>query len=193
MTTETMLDHVEALIVDWDGSVVDSQQANFTALSDTLRPHGIQLDRDWYRQRAGLSIIDLLREVAAIHGDLPTTEVIAASRQQLLTGLHLLRPVPATIDLLHSAHERGLPCAVASGAVRTLVAAGIRALRLDHAFAAVVTREDVEHGKPAPDLYLRAADTPSMESPLPERPACRGRWASNPRPDGYAATPADAC
>jgi beta-phosphoglucomutase-like phosphatase (HAD superfamily) len=124
MITDNVLDDIEAVIVDWDGTVVDSQQANFTALNHALRPHGVQLDRHWYRQHAGLSIVDLLTEVAAVHGELPTTTIIAASRQQLLTNLHHLQPVPATIELLDRAQDRGLPCAVASGAIRPLVAGG---------------------------------------------------------------------
>lgn len=157
MIIDEALDGIDAVIVDWDGTVVDSQQANYHALNQALRPHGVYLDRTWYRDHAGLSIVDLLTEIIAVHGELPTTEIVATSRQRLLAGLDQLRPVPATIELLDHAQDRGLPCAVASGAIRPLVAGGISALHLAHLFAAVVTREDVHHGKPAPDLYLRAA------------------------------------
>jgi HAD superfamily hydrolase (TIGR01509 family) len=157
MITEDILDGVDAVIVDWDGTVAESQHVNFTALNQALHPHGVQLDRHWYRERAGLSIIDLLSEIVAVHGDLPTADVIAASRRQLLAGLHQLQPVPATVDLLERAHDRGLPCAVASGAVLPLVIGGIRVLRLGHLFTAVITGEEVPNGKPAPDLYLHAA------------------------------------
>lgn len=47
--------------------------------------------------------------------------------------------------------------AVASGAAGVLVNAGLEALDLRELFHAVVTREDVAHGKPAPDAFLEAA------------------------------------
>lgn len=164
METDDVLDSIAAVIVDWDGTVVDSQQANFTALNHALRPYRVKVDQQWYRQHVGMSITDLLTEVAAVHGELPTTKIIAASRQRLLANLHQLQPIPATIDLLDHAHDRGLPCAVASGASRTLVEGGMQALHLAHLFAAVITREDVHHGKPAPDLYLHAATTLGVQA-----------------------------
>jgi HAD superfamily hydrolase (TIGR01509 family) len=157
MITHELLADVEAVIVDWDGTVVDSRQANFTALNDALRPYNVQVDRTWYREHAGLSIVDLLAEVVAVHGDLPITTIIAASRTQLLADIDQLRLVPVTIDLLNRARDRGIPCAVASNAIRPLVAGGISALQLGHLFAAIVTREDVRQGKPDPDPYLHAA------------------------------------
>lgn len=158
MMVDELLDGVDMVIVDWDGTVVDSQQANYTAINQALRPYGLTIDLAWYRLRTGLSIADLLTEITVVHGDLPTNEIISASRQQQLASLNQLRPIPATIELLDAAKTRGLRCAVASGAANVLVHGAIDALHLHHLFAAIVTREDVEHGKPAPDLYLRAAE-----------------------------------
>jgi beta-phosphoglucomutase-like phosphatase (HAD superfamily) len=50
-----------------------------------------------------------------------------------------------------------LPLAVASGGIRRLVDKTLAALDLSHCFQAVMTAEDVVHGKPAPDLFLAAA------------------------------------
>lgn len=71
--------------------------------------------------------------------------------------MHRITPVACVVSLLRVARRAGLPCAVASGASRLLVHPGIEALRLMDEFAAVVAREDVTHGKPAPDLFAEAA------------------------------------
>ena len=60
-------------------------------------------------------------------------------------------------SLLYVARRAGLACAVASGASRALVGPGLQALGLAGEFAAVVAREDVARGKPAPDLFAEAA------------------------------------
>ncbi|WP_327059440.1 HAD family hydrolase [Kitasatospora sp. YST-16] len=50
-----------------------------------------------------------------------------------------------------------VPLAVASGGTRRTVEATLRHLGLDGLFARVVTRDEVERGKPAPDVFLLAA------------------------------------
>lgn len=64
--------------------------------------------------------------------------------------------IACVVALLHAARQAGVRCAVASAASRVLIHPGLDALGLRYEFAAVVTREDVTHGKPAPDLYLTA-------------------------------------
>ena len=53
--------------------------------------------------------------------------------------------------------EAGLPCAVATSASAATAHAHLARAGLRHRFAAVVTRDDVAHGKPHPDSFLRAA------------------------------------
>jgi beta-phosphoglucomutase-like phosphatase (HAD superfamily) len=147
---------IDAVIFDFDGTLADTTPRHEQALRAALQPHGLGLDHDWYRRHAGLSIHDLL---AALPGGrpLPHDEIIRQSRAYLLATVHSITPIACAVSLLSAARGAGLPCAVASGASRLLIHPGIDALGLRHAFAAVVVREDVTHGKPAPDLYLAAA------------------------------------
>jgi HAD superfamily hydrolase (TIGR01509 family) len=149
-------DGIEAMVFDFDGTLADTTPSHEQALRAALQPHGLDLDHDWYRQHVGLSIHDLL---ATLPGgrQLPHDEIIRQSRTYLLATVHSITPIGCVVSLLRAARRAGLPCAVASGASRLLVHPGIDALGLRHAFAAVVAREDVTHGKPAPDLYLAAA------------------------------------
>ncbi|WP_392667663.1 hypothetical protein [Streptomyces sp. LN785] len=40
----------DALVMDWDGTLVDSQPLNFRSLAAALAPHGVALDQLWYRE-----------------------------------------------------------------------------------------------------------------------------------------------
>lgn len=115
------------------------------------------LDPAWYRARTGLSIGDLLDELPDA-SRLDRDAIIAASRSQLLGCLDSIEPVPAVLDLVRLAVEHRIPCAIASGTTGALVHPGLDALGHTGLFAAVVVREDVARGKPAPDLFLTAAD-----------------------------------
>ncbi|MBR8742584.1 HAD family phosphatase [Nocardiopsis sp. MG754419] len=154
--TPAIPDGVEALILDFDGTLADTTPGHERALRAALRPHGVDLDAHWYRSHVGLSIHDLL---AALPGGehLPHEEIIRRSRGHLSALLHTIAPLSCVVALLRAARRAHLPCAVASGAARLLVEPGIRALGLEQEFATVVTREDAPRGKPAPDLYLTAA------------------------------------
>ncbi|MEU6562615.1 HAD family hydrolase [Nocardia nova] len=149
-------DNVAALIVDFDGTLADTTDSHEQALREALQPYGIDLDHHWYRDHVGLSINELLTELpgAAL---LPHEQIIHRSRTRLLATVDTITPIACVVSLLHAARGAGLPCAVASGASRILVDPGIETLGLAGEFAAVVTREDVLHAKPAPDLFAEAA------------------------------------
>jgi beta-phosphoglucomutase-like phosphatase (HAD superfamily) len=152
-----MLAQVGGLIVDYDGTFADTEPVRQTALARALALHGSQLDPAWYRARTGLSIGDLLGQLPdASHLD--HDAIIAASRSQLLGCLDHIKPVPSVLHLVRLAVEHGIPCAIASGTSGALVRPGLDRLGHTGLFAAVVVREDVAQGKPAPDLFLAAAD-----------------------------------
>ncbi|MFJ1708719.1 HAD family hydrolase [Kitasatospora sp. NPDC088346] len=153
-----LLGDAQAVIVDWDGTVVDNTAARLAALRAALEPHDLAVPVDRYRQLAGLPVRDV---IAALATDVSLTipaleEVVARSRAALLTGPDP-DPIPCTLDLLHAALGVGIPVAVASSAAAVLVHHGIHRLGLTEVLPVVVTLDDVAQGKPAPDAYLEAA------------------------------------
>jgi beta-phosphoglucomutase-like phosphatase (HAD superfamily) len=149
-------DGIEAVVLDFDGTLADTTPSHEQALSEALQPYGLDLDHDWYLRHAGLSIRDLLAELPGAR-QLPSEEIIRQSRARLLATVRHITPVGCVATLLRAARRAGLPCAIASGASRLLVQPGLEALSLSGEFAAVVAREDAPRGKPAPDLYIEAA------------------------------------
>ena len=69
-----------------------------------------------------------------------------------------LQPVPGVIDFIRNARASGIKLAVATSADAFKMRVNLEALGLDPAhFSALVTGEDIEHKKPAPDIFLAAA------------------------------------
>lgn len=147
---------VQALVLDFDGTLADTRRSHEEALRAALHAYGVALDPGWYGRHIGLSIHDLL---AVLPGgqDLPHDEIIQSSRAHLLGAVDTITPIPCVVELLQQARRVGLPCAVASGASRLLVEPGLDALGLRQAFTVVVAREDVTRGKPDPELFAMAA------------------------------------
>lgn len=149
-------DGIEALVLDFDGTLADTTPSHEQALREALQPHCLDLDHGWYLRHAGLSIRDLLAELPGAQR-LPHDEIIRQSRTHLLAAIRDITPVDCVATLLRAARHAGLPCAIASGGSRLLVQPGLEALGLSAEFDAVVAREDAPRGKPAPDLYIEAA------------------------------------
>jgi beta-phosphoglucomutase-like phosphatase (HAD superfamily) len=144
----------DALIVDWDGTVVDSQPLNFRCLAQTLRDHGVVLQETWYRERLGTSVDGLMAELGVA---VPVQEVLVRCGEMIIRDIASLRPFAPVVGWVREARAAGLRCAVASGGGGAVVRAGIKVTGLSPLFDAVVTREDADRGKPAPDLFLEAA------------------------------------
>jgi beta-phosphoglucomutase-like phosphatase (HAD superfamily) len=150
----------EALLFDWDGTLVDSQYANFRAMAEALAPHGVTLRQDWFDARAGISSPDMIHallEESGVRLDHPVGDLVAARDQCFLENVAQIRVHQDVADVVHAC-QGSLPMAVASGGSRRIIETTLRHLPLRDCFAALVTRDEVQRGKPAPDIFLQAAD-----------------------------------
>lgn len=70
---------------------------------------------------------------------------------------------PGAREILANCRQKGLRTAIATSSRRRLVEHNLRSTGLVGAFDAIVTGKDVEHGKPAPDIFLLAASKLGLE------------------------------
>jgi beta-phosphoglucomutase family hydrolase len=148
-----------AAIFDLDGVLVDSEPNHFAAERDLLADYGVEFTEAVKRPYIGRSNRDVLVEFAARHG-IPDTVDDLLTRKNLayleLTRRHV-DGYPGTREILLGLRADGLPTALASGSSPDVIAAVLAALDLRDAFDVVVSADQVERGKPAPDLFLEAA------------------------------------
>ncbi|MBP2707987.1 HAD family phosphatase [Microbispora sp. RL4-1S] len=148
-----------ALLFDWDGTLVDTQPANYLAMAGALAEEGVRLDQEWFDARTGLSSAEMVGVLARERGiglRRSIAEIVADRDERFLRTAHEIRVHPEIGAVVSSFHGR-LPMAVASGGARKVIETTLRHLPIRHRFGTLVTRDDVERGKPAPDIFLRAA------------------------------------
>ncbi|MEX0786540.1 MAG: HAD family phosphatase, partial [Dehalococcoidia bacterium] len=152
----------QAVVFDMDGVLVDSEPAFHEAVNELLAPIGKQVPWEDYLSLIGTSTSHTWRGVLQIVGLDPAEAQPYAERygDTLLEVLGRKRELlPGVRELLDELRARGLPAGMATSSRQAWVEALMGGVGLPiETFDAVVWREQVERGKPAPDLYLRAAE-----------------------------------
>lgn len=149
-----------AVIFDLDGVLADSEPAHLRAINNVLSRYGCQLSHEAARAQMGLGLEDCLRMTLEATGVALTPERLAREyNAELLDVLSRgSEPLPGAIELVARLRELGVPVAVASSSMPAWIEATLAGLGLAGQFDAVVSGETVARPKPAPDIYLHAAE-----------------------------------
>lgn len=129
------------------------------ALRDTLDSQGIRLTQADYHSITGISLPDTWRWLHD-HRGLAEPLVTWQPRYEhaVLAAVHgSLIPTPGARALVAALQADGIPLGLASSSQRAWVDATQETLGLSTAFDSITTAQEVASGKPAPDIYLRAA------------------------------------
>jgi HAD superfamily hydrolase (TIGR01509 family) len=156
----------QAVIFDNDGLLLDTEDAWTRAEETLFARRGRTFTLEHKRSLIGSAGADAARKLEAMldlpgEGEALMEEMHELVMEVALAGVELR---PGALDLLERLRGAGVPIAVASNSrrefvERTLGSAGL----LDGRFQAVISAEDVEHPKPAPDIYLEACRRLSAE------------------------------
>jgi HAD superfamily hydrolase (TIGR01509 family) len=149
-----------AVIFDMDGVLADSEPAFFDAVNLTLEPTGKQIAWDAYKRLLGTSTEVTWREVLTML-DLPV-EIDAYLPRFNAVLLDCLRqpraPLPGVVAVIDELDRRNVPFAVATSSIRPWFDAVMESTGLVGRFAVSVTADMIARPKPAPEIYLRAAE-----------------------------------
>ena len=153
-----------AVIFDMDGLMLDSERAIIACLAEAARERGHDLPELLWLSMVGHS--------EAVCRHLLDEAVGEAERERILQHSHVLYDAvvaagmphrPGIIEMLDFLQVQGIPRAVATSTRRPLALKKLEAAGLLTRFDAICTSSDVEHPKPAPDIYLLAARSLGIE------------------------------
>jgi HAD superfamily hydrolase (TIGR01509 family) len=147
-----------AVIFDCDGTLVDSEPLARTAWERALLPYGYALTDADAEASVGLPYPRVHAYFAA-RAALPDAGAFWTEfTSELFTLIDSdLVPFPDAIAAAHALRAQGVPLAVASSSPRERLERTLGRAGLLDAFDVVVSGDEVEHGKPAPDMFLLAA------------------------------------
>ncbi len=149
-----------AVVFDLDGVLWDGEPLYHEAFNVVLAPYGCTVTKDDYSNIIGHSVEaawDWVLKRFEITED-PASFLHRYNEAVLKLLANPIEPLPGVRELLSELRRRRTPVGLASASLRQWVDATIRGLELDDAFDATVSASEVSRSKPAPDLYLTAAE-----------------------------------
>ena len=150
---------IRAVAFDLDGLMFNTEDVFDLAGTEFLRRRGMEMTdviRDGMIGRRPPEAFAHLKKHTGIDG--PMEELLAETWGLFNTMLdEHLRPMPFLFDLLDHLDRLGLPKAVATSSPRSHLEGLLSRFDLLPRFTAALTMEDVERGKPDPDIYLKTA------------------------------------
>lgn len=150
---------IRALILDFDGLILDTETSCFAAWRALFAEHGATYTLEDYLVIVGTT--NAARDpVALLHERTGRTHDRDVLRERLRAlehaRNHTLTPLPGVVALLDQARALGLRLAVASSSSRGWVEGHLRTQGLFERFETLVNRNDTLRPKPEPDIYLEA-------------------------------------
>jgi HAD superfamily hydrolase (TIGR01509 family) len=152
--------HVDAVVFDCDGLLVDTETCWSRAETAIFAEHGHSFGPDQKKIVIGRTLEAAGAAMADYFGR-PGEGPLLARRLHDLVAVELAGgadALPGAADLVRGLHGR-IPIAVASNSPRPFVDAALSSAGLADLFEHVIAAGDVIHPKPAPDLYLAACAT----------------------------------
>lgn len=149
-----------ALIVDWDGVIVDSSRQHERSWEQLAVEEGYRLPEEHFKRGFGMKNHTIISELLGWTRDPRRLERMSRRKETLYRqivrdeGLSL---IAGARELLQRLQAAGIPCAVGSSTPRDNLTFAIAHLGLQGCFAALVAAEDVTRGKPDPEVFLSAA------------------------------------
>ena len=148
-----------ALLFDLDGTLAETDSLHLPTWVDVLRPYGIEVDEEFYRQRiSGRSNSKIVEDLLP---DLSTEEsrkLADAKEASFRERAHELEPLPGLLDFMREGKSRNLSLALVTNAPEENVEAILLALELRGLFDEVVLSDEVGLVKPDPAPYNAALE-----------------------------------
>lgn len=154
---------LKAVLLDMDGTLVDSESVHFNIWNDLLAPFGVQYDEATFCQRfSGRPTLEAAKEVVTNYGltispEQLTDDKYAAFGRFVSTNLPAFMPHAKAV--LEQVKASGLKMALVTGSAKDEAYPILKGYGIFDWFDCVVTKDDVNNPKPAGDPYQLALDT----------------------------------
>ncbi|MGA7819388.1 MAG: HAD family phosphatase [Candidatus Sulfotelmatobacter sp.] len=149
-----------AVLWDMDGTLVDSAEYHWQAWRDTMAQERSPITHEQFLATFGQRNDSILRQWLGERATPELIERIGSAKEaiyrQHVRG-HGIAPLPGALEWVNRLHRQGWRQAIASAAPRANIETILDVLQASGCFQAIVSADDVQRGKPDPEVFLTAA------------------------------------
>lgn len=147
-------------IFDWDGVIIDSSRQHDLGWQALAAEMGRTLPPNFFLKSFGMKNQRVFRELLDWTLDPKEIERLSQRKEWFFREFVArdgIAPLPGVVPFLDRLQAAAVPCAVASSTPRENIDCMIDNLGVRRYFQKIITAEDVQHGKPHPEVFLLAA------------------------------------
>ena len=149
---------IKAIITDFDGTLVDTFEANLRAYQKAFNGVNLNLTAEKYRQCFGYRFERFMTAVG-ITDERIWNYIREAKKEYYPQFFEYLEPNKALIELIEGFHRMGGKTAIASTARKENLMNVVNHLGIGKIFDLIYAGVDVKQGKPSPEIYLKTMDS----------------------------------
>lgn len=148
-----------AVVFDLDGLLFNTEELYQDVGAELLRRRGHVFEHDLLNAMMGRPSRVALQMMIDHHDLSDTVETLAAETAEIFPAIldARLALMPGAAELLSALEHADIPKAIGTSSGRRFVASVLGRFNLEPRFEFILTAEDVVEGKPAPEIYLKAA------------------------------------
>lgn len=157
---------ITAVIFDMDGLLIDSERISRLTWMQVFEAWGYPFEPEIYGQVIGRNVAGTIKLFSERYGPDFPFEAMYQRKWELMNAeiaAHGLPLKPGAVAMLDLVDKLGLPKALASSSARRMIIEKLNLTGLQDRFCLSVAGDEVEHGKPAPDIFLKAAQLLQVE------------------------------
>jgi HAD superfamily hydrolase (TIGR01509 family) len=147
-------------IFDWDGVVIDSSAHHEESWERLAKETGYTLPPGHFKKGFGMKNEVIIPNFLQWTSDPAEINRLSLRKEALYREIVLewgLEPLAGVVTWLNQLRNAGIPCAIGSSTHRMNIETGLTSIGLRDRFQVIITAEDVSHGKPDPEVFLKAA------------------------------------
>jgi beta-phosphoglucomutase family hydrolase len=150
----------KAFIFDMDGTLVDNMPYHSRAWLELFKSQGFHMEADEFlRCTAGKTNSEILRETVGKHLSEHEIQMLSNQKEECYRKIYRpnLKPAKGLLDFLQKVKAMDIPMAVATAAGSENIRFILGGLNIATFFEAVVGAEDIQKGKPDPEIFFKSA------------------------------------
>lgn len=159
------MNDLAAVIFDMDGTLVDTERVSQTAWRRAAADLELPVPERIWDAFVGCSMGNARAMIDDEFGDPALTDRLFAHQHELFMRFQdeELEPCPGALEALGALAEAGVTLALATSTAREHALPTLDRFGMTPYFCSLTFGDEIEHAKPAPDIYLRAAERLTLE------------------------------